>query len=105
MQRRCICGRSARFPICDGAHVGQGWQCEPEPTLARRCFVAGPHLHSLAERLAHAHDGVAAHKGPAGRCVELVALSDGTDLDVLPRLAAAWQAQSRRVISVEAPGA
>lgn len=83
MSRRCICGRSSRLPLCDGAHALEGWRCSAaEPTIHPRVFAAGPSGRSIVERLAHAHRGAALHRlrGPV-RTEQLVVVSDGTDLD------------------------
>lgn len=102
--RRCICGRSARLPLCDGSHAAEGWSCAALPGAAlARVFAAAPHNHTLAERLAHVRRGQPLHRldGPVA-AEELVVLTDGTDLDHLRPALARLQATETRVLVVGA---
>jgi hypothetical protein len=93
--KRCICGRSKEYPLCDGSHrssdsSGVAWQCEPSHVdSSAQGFAAGAANHNLAERLAFERGGIAAHLGPPDLRVErLVVLLEGGELDeVLPTIA------------------
>ena len=51
MDRRCVCGRSTSFPICDGSHTEKGWSCVPEKVQARDTVIlSASHYLSLAEK-------------------------------------------------------
>lgn len=102
--KRCICGRSAQFPVCDGQHVADGWQCDvraPVDTL----IVATAHLRSVAERLAHALGAAASHQLSAvpRRVRRVLVLVDGHDLDTVLAQVASIRADVRTVIVVDAP--
>lgn len=105
VHRRCVCGRSAVFPICDGSH-GSGWECSAGAAQVALCVVAGPHLQSLAERLAHERSGVAAHRiEGAVRAERLIVLTDGLDLDLVESALGRITATNRVVVVVDAPTA
>ena len=67
------------------------------------CVVAGPHLASLAERLAFEEGGQALHRleGPVSAARALV-LSDGTDLALLGAARASLRKVSRKMSSMTA---
>ena len=54
MKRRCFCGQSILYPVCDGQHNQLGWTCaspeQPDPDLL---ISASPHSFNLAEKAAH----------------------------------------------------
>jgi len=87
MKKRCICGQSARLPLCDGAHAKEGWGCGQDlgPDVAS-VFVASPSLINLSNRLAHRFGGVSANVvvDPI-RTVRLVVLCDGHGICELSR--------------------
>ena len=98
--RRCICGRSAHLPLCDGSHAAEGWSCETLPAARHpRIYAAGPHHHTVADRLAHARRGGALHRlrGPV-EAELLVIITDGADLDDLAPALARVRAERRRVV-------
>ncbi len=98
--RRCICGKSRRFPLCDGHHASEGWSCAAgSPRAHERVFAAAPHDHNLAERLAHARGGAALHRlrGPV-HTEELILLTDGAELGPLRQAAARVVAPVRRAL-------
>ena len=81
--KRCVCGQSAQFPICDGSHKSEGWRCIPSSVeLVRDAFVASPHLSNLADRLAHRFGGVSLHQASKPlRACRLFIVTDGIQLD------------------------
>ena len=89
-KKRCACGRSQRFPLCDGNHSSEGWTCSTLDSLpVQRAFLAGPHLVNLAERLAHGMGGVAVgERHDMVRAVELVVLRMGP---MSPGYAPVWR--------------
>ncbi len=97
--RRCICGRSSRLPVCDGAHREEGWACDPRGApRAAVCFVAAPCNHNVAERLAHVSGGVAAHRVEGTIEAErLVLLAEGHELDQVAEALARVRARRREV--------
>ena len=99
--RRCVCGRSARFPVCDGTHTSETWSCAapvPEAVLA---VVSSPSLSTLAEKLAVSLGGVFVRPAdPAPRVEELVIITDASDLGLVRALAGRITALRRRVIAV-----
>jgi hypothetical protein len=97
--RRCICGRSKAYPLCDGAHASLGWTCTPrDAERPAWCFVAGPACHNLAERLAHELGGVALHRAPeVTRAERLVVLLEGHEVDAIAASAARVEAPARQV--------
>lgn len=102
--KRCICGRSARFPICDGQHVTDGWRCDTGPDVDT-LVIASAHLRSVAERLAHALGAAAGHqldRLPA-RVQRLIVLVDGHGLDAVIAQVASVSAGQRKVVIVDAP--
>ena len=105
MARRCICGASSRFPVCDGSHGGQRWSCaQPAPREVEQLFVAGVHLANLAERLAFEHGGLAAHRHPGPlRARQLVVLSDGTDIHEIQSTLDRIDAEATRVVALGVP--
>jgi hypothetical protein len=92
--RRCICGRSRSYPVCDGAHRGQeglseAWSCAPHaPQRPALCVAASAANHNLAERLAREAEGVTVDELEPGAEVErLVLLCEGHDLvELLPAI-------------------
>ena len=86
--RRCVCGRSATFPRCDGAHAEPGWACGPEAPAPGLAIAAGPALQSLAEGLAARLGAQPAHRGLPARPAALARLCDPTDPAPLPGLRA-----------------
>jgi hypothetical protein len=99
--RRCFCGRSKAFPLCDGSHVSEAWRCAPGDS-ARVAFVAGPHLENLALRLAHEHGGLVARDAPVHAELGVV-LTDGSDLDRLAPRIARVESGRRVVVAFGAP--
>jgi hypothetical protein len=83
--RRCICGRSQTLPLCDGSHRTDAWRCVATAApIHAQLFVAAPHNDNIAERLAHARQGVALHRlsGPVV-AASVVVITDGADIDLL----------------------
>jgi len=103
--KRCICGKSKNFPICDGQHGSQGWTCSiPTSINAKQCILAGPHYLSLAEKLAHHLDAVSAHSQQERiKCNELIILSDGTDINFINEELRLIQSNSQKLLAINAP--
>jgi hypothetical protein len=83
--KRCVCGKSNHFPICDGQHSSEGWKCSVRRTLkVQQCIVGGPHYLTLVEKLSHHQQAFAAHSVQQEiSCQELVIITDGTDIEYL----------------------
>jgi hypothetical protein len=100
--KRCICGRSKAFPLCDGAHAAESWRCSARRGVRTPwCFVAGPQNENIAERLAAELGGVAAHATEPPIVAErLVALTEGYDLEHVRRLVEDVAAETRRALAL-----
>ncbi len=100
--RRCVCGKSSTYPICDFSHVSEKWQCQGKSgEVAEWCFVAGPHNLNLAEKLAAELGGIAAHTIDEKIIAEKeVLLTEGTDLEFLSVLDARISANERYVFAL-----
>lgn len=101
MAGRCVCGRSATFPLCDGSHGGE-WGCGGAPRGT--VVLGGQHLESAAHRLAHHLGGTLAppEGGPVGR---LVVLMDASDLASMAEQVSRFQAHRVEVLAVDMPAA
>ena len=98
--KRCICGRSSRLPLCDGAHASLSWTCAADtPAHHARLFVAAPQNHNIARRLAHAWQGAALHQVNGDVLAEQVTvISDGADVDFLSTALQRVVAPQRQVL-------
>lgn len=85
MKKRCICGRSSSFPVCDGSHSAQGWACSSEQTTSAGALVlASGHYLSFADKWAHQIGALHTEKQSGVlRCKELWILCDGSDVERL----------------------
>ena len=101
-EKRCICGNSRLFPICDGSHRSKNWECRGRPgQVTEWCFVAGPHNENLAAKLSAEFRGVAADIASGEiSAARLVVISEGTDLDTVVRLASRVNAPRKMVVAV-----
>lgn len=105
-QKRCVCGHSSSYPICDETHVGTDWSCKRDtgPHL-EWIFVASASLQNLALRLAHQFEGLAVwERGEALRCERLVVITDGHRLSQLQSVMAAVDARQTTVLGVGMAG-
>ena len=100
--KRCACGASSTFPLCDGSHQSAGWRCDrPLQQRVSIGFAASPSLVNLAERLAHRFNGVAFHRTDNDVAVDkLVILSDGQGMDQLRSAFSHWDSNEQLVIGV-----
>lgn len=101
-RKRCACGQSTLFPLCDGSHQSQGWTCSALSQVpVERVFLAGQHLANLADRLAHGLGGLSSlvDRGPL-RTTELVVLTDGTDVDWLRRQMNQVEAKRVKILGI-----
>ena len=85
--KRCICGQSAQFPLCDHSHASHEWACHQNPEHAADAFICSPSLLNLASRLAHRFSGISLHDYPSYLRVErLVIVTDGHGLALIKTL-------------------
>ena len=101
-KKRCVCGQSKTYPLCDGNHEAEGWVCSAIQDEANAlAFVADPHLRNLADRLAHRFGGVSLHAstGPV-RAHRLVILTAGLGVDYIRAARARVQADENLVIGI-----
>ena len=82
-KKRCVCGQSKTYPLCDGNHKDEGWMCTAtQDEVHPLAFVADPHLRNLADRLAHRFGGVSLHDSTRTvRAHRLVMLTAGLGVD------------------------
>ncbi len=101
--KRCVCGRSRTFPVCDGSHVAERWRCRADGRAeVPSCFVTARSLENLAERLASEHGGVALHDATDPVSARrVVVISDGTDLEGLLERAETVRATERVAIALD----
>ena len=101
-KKRCACGLSTVFPLCDGSHSEQGWSCSALSQVpVQIAFLAGPHLTNLADRLAHGLGGISiGQSGGTVQATELVVLSDGSDVQWLRGRIESMDASSIRVLGI-----
>ena len=101
-EKRCICGNSKLFPLCDGSHRSKNWSCAGRPgRIAPWCFVAGPHNENLAAKLGAEFRGVAAHTVSGAISAErIVVISEGTDLECVVPMASRVSAPQRIAFAV-----
>lgn len=100
-RKRCVCGRSATLPLCDGTHRSEGWSCATEVSPAPYAVLSSESLRSLGERLAHRLEStvVSPSVGPI-EAKQLVVLFDGTDAAALRESLEYVRAEVRMVICV-----
>ncbi len=115
MTLRCACGRSARFPVCDGSHRASSggpaaWECASHPpSTATWYFAASRANANVAERLAFELGGVAAHRVAPHRAAaplvadRVVAIVEGHDLAEVRALVDQVEARARYVWALGAP--
>jgi hypothetical protein len=101
-KKRCVCGQSKIYPLCDGNHKAEGWMCTAIQDEANAlAFVADPHLRNLADRLAHRFGGVSLHAstGPV-RAHRLVILTAGLGIDYIRAARTRVQTDENLVIGI-----
>ena len=105
MKKRCICGASTQFPICDGQHGGSTWSCsELQNDHHERIIISTPALYSLVEFLSHKYQMIAAHQNDHLKsCEELIIVTDGHSIDCILPVIQNIQHQKRRIIHLNCP--
>jgi len=87
--KRCICKRSAQYPLCDGSHADKPWCSPTSNTSANSLIIASSSLSNLAEWWSHKVNAkiLSDLRHPLQAIVEEVwVLSDGTQLSLLKAL-------------------
>lgn len=100
MAKRCICGASSTFPICDNTHESKGWTCTVGVGQVDLALVASSSLQNLAGRLAHRFGATVLTAPQRLVCERLVVFSDGQDVGVTRRIIADVSAQHVMVCGV-----
>lgn len=100
---RCVCGKSSRFPLCDGDHGGADWSCTGGDTIPVAVLGAA-HLQSVADRLAHHLGGVAVHRRRHLQAGRALVLTDGTDLLELRALLQRVDTPAVEALAIDVPG-
>ena len=85
MDRRCVCGRSRRFPVCDGSHTEKGWSCAPAQVKTKDTVILSvSHYLSLAEKWSYRLGAIHSSRvNEMLRCNDLWIVCDGTDFERL----------------------
>ena len=85
MDRRCVCGRSRRFPVCDGSHTEKGWSCAPAQVKTKDTVILSvSHYLSLAEKWSYRLGAIHSSRvNEMLRCNDLWIICDGTDFERL----------------------
>ena len=82
--RRCFCGKSKKYPLCDGQHTEVGWSCTTKPIpRAQYVSISSNHYRSLAQKWSAQHNGlvIEEEEEPQIFCQELWIFCDGSDID------------------------
>ena len=59
MKRRCYCGQSKSFPLCDGRHTDLGWSCNYSDEVDPVILMSGsPRSYNLAQKAANHFQGI-----------------------------------------------
>lgn len=101
--KRCVCGLSEKFPLCDGEHGGADWSCSAT-TDVELVVVAGRHLRSVAERLAHHLGGIPLLEPRSLAARRALVLTDGTELDTLRSLLEPLTTERTEALAIDVPG-
>ena len=105
MKKRCICGQSQVFPLCDESHNTANWTCSQSSSSHYETLIIGSNsLRSLVEYLVHHHNYVNGHQLTSSlTCDELIIIYDGSSLNQLLALLNRYPHQRRRVLSIGCP--
>jgi len=100
--KRCVCGKSASMPLCDGSHVSEGWVCTAqEDSRIGLSFAASANLQNLADRLAHRFGGTSLSTTSGQVAAErLIVITDGQDVTALRGEVSRVHARQRTLITV-----
>eukprot|EP01094_Clydonella_sp_ATCC50884_P026035 TRINITY_DN7016_c0_g1_i1.p1 TRINITY_DN7016_c0_g1~~TRINITY_DN7016_c0_g1_i1.p1 ORF type:complete len:384 (+),score=153.94 TRINITY_DN7016_c0_g1_i1:395-1546(+) len=107
--QRCVCGKSKRFPLCDGSHTSEQWTCaEPVQWTPYAC-VASFRYQNLARKLASHFKGVLclspthplASSPDTNHVGTLITVVDGSDVDFALGVCERAVADTRIVCCVE----
>ena len=100
--KRCICGKSAHYPVCDGSHIESGWECKSNSAdRVELAIAASSSLQNIAERLAHEFSGWALTSPVSGlQADRLVVLTDGQDLPGLHERLRGLKSERRTLIPI-----
>ncbi|MGC6507197.1 MAG: TIR domain-containing protein [Myxococcota bacterium] len=103
IHKRCICGRSNQFPLCDGQHGTLNWKCSPSSAQFHdRVIIGSSHYRSLTEEMAHRHQLVTHHTHPGvTHCDELIIIHDPDDITPLLGKIERIEHSRRRIISID----
>lgn len=101
-EKRCICGNSSTFPVCDGSHQSKNWNCARQPgQVVPWCFVAGPHNENLAAKLGAEFRGVSAQEvSEEIHTDHLVVITEGSDLESIRPQIARVSAAAKTIVAV-----
>ena len=84
--RRCFCGKSKQYPLCDGHHTQVGWSCTKKPIpRAQYGSISSNHYRSLAQKWSAQHNAlvIEEEEEPQIFCQELWVFCDGSDIDAI----------------------
>ena len=80
---RCVCKKSNTFPICDGSHRHNGWNCsDNNKTFVEKCIMTSPNYYPLAEGLSSTLHLPIVHRSKTNLKSDICyVISDGIDWD------------------------
>ena len=101
-QKRCICGYSSQFPLCDGSHKSQGWTClRSQQLTVPLCVGASSSLQNFSIRFAHRFQGLLLSDLDDKTVVKtLVLITDGSDIAILKAHLTKIQANESLIIGI-----
>ena len=82
--RRCFCGKSKQYPLCDGRHTEVGWSCTTKPIpRAQYVSISSNHYRSLAQKWSAQHNALVIEEEEEPHIIskELWVFCDGSDID------------------------
>lgn len=105
--KRCICGRSAKLPFCDGQHQKEGWTCvSSQKKIKTLGILSSENYFSLAEKLAHhLQADIVQLQRERSFYQKLIILTDGTQLDQASLLLDYIDYQEAELIAIGIPDA
>lgn len=102
-KKRCVCGRSQLYPLCDNSHEAEDWSCRQKSDWAAYGFSASPALMNYAHKLSAEFQAVLCDEPHASyRFQHWVAIVESSQIQTVLELAEHVQAQKKSVLVIGA---